>query len=602
MTRWLVAAVLCVTASTSAWAYVDTAPTLARLVREAKTIVLVEVDRCSAAKGAVILKKVRDLKGETGDESFKHQLLRTKETAVERPILDWLEPGRRAVLFVSDKTVVACLGEAWYQADAGEDGWWTIGAPRPDLPLAYYGTTARLAEAIPLMVAGKSAVITTLAHATNEQGASFDLALNRPSLPGLVQVQRVRASLRMMNVTMAANSAVVGLGRAGREDIPALRAKLRGPEAATRAEAATDLGSLGSEAANAVADLEQQLDDETPLVRFSAAAALLRIQPKKTRSLDLLAQGLASENAATRRQAARAAGRAGAAAAPLAAKLAAALKDPDMLVRRSALQAIATLGPAMAEAVESVTALLDQPDTASDAADALGRIGPAARPAAKALARLLAAEAPDQRWAAVRALAQIGGEQAAPAVAFMIREMPRATNADSYNMMIYLALLGPVAKEAIPAIQNSRLMNPFLRQLTIWAIEPGTQLPWEGRPAMGPAQLILECYVNELGDHLKPVAEALAKRIMSGTAGDVPPWGYKLLARYREETLAILVPGLEDKTLVMRERATVALGYMGRAAAPAKMHVAKALQETRDEREQRLLKWCLGAMAAPQDE
>jgi hypothetical protein len=111
--------------------------------------------------------------------------------------------------------------------------------------------------------------------------------------------------------------------------------------------------------------------------------------------------------------------------------------------------------------------------------------------------------------------------------------------------------------------------------------------------AMPFAQLILECYVHELGDHLKPVTQALARRIMAGTAGNVPSWGYKLLGRFPEESLAVLIPGLEDKTLVMRERATVALGYMGRAAAPARAQVAKALDEAKDEREQRLLKWCL---------
>jgi len=598
MNKWFLAGVLLLVPATSASAYVDLAPTLARLVREAKTITLVEVERSSTEKGAVILKKVRDLKGETGNAAMKHQLVRAKESAMERPILEWAEPGRRAVLFTSDKTVLVCLGEAWYQAHAAEDSWWTIGAPRPDLPLAYYGTVSRLGEAIPLMVAGKSAVITMLAHAAHEEGASFDLALNRPSLPGLVQVQRIRANLRMANAAMTLGGAsspyVVGMGRAGREDIPALRDKLRGADPTTRAEAATDLGSLGGEAGDAVPDLTKLLDDEVPLARLSAAAALLRIEPKTARCVALLARDLASESVATRRQAARASGWAGPAAAPLAGKLAAALKDPDMLVRRTALQAIATLGPAMAEAVEPVAALLDQPDTAIDAADALGRIGPAARPASKALARLLSAEAPAQRWAAVRALAQIGGDQAAPAVDFIIRELPRASDTDGYNMMIYLALLGPVAKEAIPAIKSSRVRNPFLRQIAIWAIDPGTKLPWEDpMVAMPFAQLILECCVHELGDHLKPVAQALAKRIMSGTAGNVPSWGYKLLARFPEESLAVLMPGLDDKTLVMRERATVALGYMGRAAAPAKAQVAKALHEAKDERERRLLRWCL---------
>jgi hypothetical protein len=48
-----------------------------------------------------------------------------------------------------------------------------------------------------------------------------------------------------------------------------------------------------------------------------------------------------------------------------------------------------------------------------------------------------------------------------------------------------------------------------------------------------------------------------------------------------------------DEQLVVRERATVAVGYMGRAASPAKRHIAQALKRSQDEREQLLLKWCL---------
>jgi len=136
------------------------------------------------------------------------------------------------------------------------------------------------------------------------------------------------------------------------------------------------------------------------------------------------------------------------------------------VMRRTALQAIATLGPAAASALAPVTALLDQRETAIDAADALGRMGPAARPSLKALARMLSADAAAERWAAVRAMAQIGGIKAAPAVKFMIRELPQASEVDGYNMLIYLVLLGPVAKDALPAVRTSRVRNPVLRQAT----------------------------------------------------------------------------------------------------------------------------------------
>jgi HEAT repeat protein len=593
----LLAAVWCLTAAAPAAAYVDLAPTLARVIRESQTITVAEVERFNPDKGTIVLKKVRDLKGESGADALKHQLLRANEAAVDRPILEWAEPGRRCVLFVTGKTAVVCVGEGWYQATATDDGWSRIGPPRPDLALAYYGTLSRLADAVPLITAGKSAVITTLPHGADHEGASFDLALNRAGLPGLVKVQRLRANLRMPDIAFGVGSnpaIVVGQGRAGKDDVAALREYLKSNDATVRAETAADLGFLGLAADAAAADLVKLLDDQSPVVCLNAASALLRVKPEEKRAALVLRNGLVSEDAATRRQSARAAGLAGPAAAPLAEKLAALLNDSDRQVRRLALQALATLGPAAAKALEAVTALLDQRDTAIDAADALGRMGPAARPALKALARLLTGDAATERWAAVRAMAQIGGDDAAPAVQFMIDELPKASEIDGYNMLIYLSLLGPVAKDALPAVRNARVRNPILRMTTAWAINPGADLPWLG--PMGEndvARYILEGYIHELGDHLKPVAKSLAKKIMAGTAGDVPTWGYKLLARFPEESLAVLTPGLADMDLTLRERAAVALGYMGRAAAAAKPQVAQALKTAENEREERLLRWCL---------
>ena len=440
-------------------AYVDMAPTLARIVREAKIITVAEVAAFNSEKGAVVLKKIRDLKGDSGIDSIKHQLVRADELAIDAPIADWAEAGRRCVLFITDKAAVVCVGEGWYQAYATDNGWWRIGAPRPDLPLAFYGSVSRLTEALPSILAGKSAVITALPHGANREGASFDLALHRANLPGFVKVQRLRASDKMPEMAMGVGSNpafVIGPGRVGKDEHSSLRAKLQSADAVVRAESAIDIGFLGADAADASTDLAKLLDDKVSTVRFAAASALLRIGGKSDRAVVVLSQGLTDSESATRRHAARSAGLAGPAAAVLADKLAVLLGDSDTRVRRSALQAIATLGPAAAKAREAVTALLDRPETAIDAADALGRMGPAARPSLKTLARLLSADAPAERWAAVRAMSQIGGDDAAPAVQFMIKQLPKANEADGYNMLIYLSLLGPVAKEAIPAIRTSR--------------------------------------------------------------------------------------------------------------------------------------------------
>ena len=402
---------------------------------------------------------MRDLKGQTGDDVIKHRLVRTDESAIDAPIADWAEPDRRCVLFITGKAAVVCVGEGWYQAYAQDNGWWRIGAPRPDLPLAYHGTVSRLTEALPAILAGKSAIITTLPHGANREGASFDLALNRANLPGLVKMQRLRASKNMPEMAMGVGSNpafVVGAGRVGKDELPALRARLKSQSAAERAESAGEIGFLGGDAADAVKELEGLLDDKVAHVRMASASALLRITGKHARAVEVLGTGLGDKDASTRRHAARSVGLAGAAAGPLADTLAGLLKDSDTRVRRSALQAIATLGPAAANAREAVTALLENPETAIDAADTLGRMGPSARSSLKALAKLLQRDAPAERWAAVRAMAQIGGPDAAPAVAFMMKQLPKASEADGYNMLIYLSLLGPVAKDAIPAVRTSR--------------------------------------------------------------------------------------------------------------------------------------------------
>src|SRR5262249_33162888 len=150
--------------------------------------------------------------------------------------------------------------------------------------------------------------------------------------------------------------------------------------------------------------------------------------------------------------------------------------------------------------------------------------------ALKRLAPLLSAKEPSVRWAAVRAMAQIGGEDARPAVDFMISALREANEVEGYNIMIYLALLGPVAKEAAPTIRSVRIKNPVLPSATLWALEPDKSFPWlgggpfgmpgpGGRGGRGPdfALYIYENYVHELGDRLRSAARALAGKIMDGT-------------------------------------------------------------------------------------
>lgn len=618
--RWLLI-LGCLCLVNTARAYIDMAPTLVKIIGDSQRIELVEVAQFDPQKHTLDLKGVRALKGTLDAELIHHDIASGSGSVIPRVIQQWAEPGARGVLFVSRSSQLLCLGEGWYAVRSSGSGGWKLGTDRADLPLAYYGSVSRLADAIALMLAGKDAVLTTVQHGVDD-AASFDLALNRASLPGLIRVQRIRANLAMPQTVMAvsANPAyVIGKGRADAADLPALRARLKDTDAGVRAEAADELQDLGRAASAAEKELAALLHDQSPGVRFASAATLLVINKDDKSAVKVLAQGLADSSSAVRRDAAKAVGRCGSGAAPLMAPLASLLKDDDESVRLAALQTVALLGPVAAPAAPSVVPLLDNQALCVDAADALGRIGPGARPVPSRLTEMLSSSDEPVQWAALRAMAQIGGKESHPAVEFIKKQMPGATEIKSYNMMIYLSLIGPDASDAIATAQSANIRHPVLPSATVWAIRANS-FPWEASGGMrgggrggpggggpggggfgggpGGAGLDLnttmyEAYIRELGVRLQPMAVSLAQKIVEGTANNVPVWGYKLLACAPEESVSKLSACLTDNQLGVRERATVALGYMGSPAVAATNQVSRAMEKAETEQERLLLGWCL---------
>src|SRR5207249_3144133 len=126
----------------------------------------------------VTLKQVRALKGDPMTDAARHDVVPSDGTTVARAIVQWAAPGARAVMFSSRTTAIVCIGEGWYQVRSNASGAWKLGADRPDLPLAYYGSLSRLSDSVEQMIAGKDAVITIVAFGADQEGASFDLALN----------------------------------------------------------------------------------------------------------------------------------------------------------------------------------------------------------------------------------------------------------------------------------------------------------------------------------------------------------------------------------------------------------------------------------------
>ena len=106
-------------------------------------------------------------------------------------------------------------------------------------------------------------------------------------------------------------------------------------------------------------------------------------------------------------------------------------------------------------------------------------------------------------------------------------------------------------------------------------------------------ELIYVAYVNGLGSRLAALSPKLAQAIMNNTAGDVPTWGYKILNADAPRAVDILTPYLANADLLMRERATVALGYMGDDAEAAREPLKAALKKSDNEKEKRLIQWSL---------
>ena len=133
------------------------------------------------------------------------------------------------------------------------------------------------------MLSGKDAIITVVAHGADSQAASFDLALNRANLPGLIKVQRIRANQNMPAMVMAASgnpANTIGAGPVDENELPTLIEKLKSSDADVRAASADDLRCLGCKSAPAADDLKKLLKDSDVSVRLSAAAALLNIDKK----------------------------------------------------------------------------------------------------------------------------------------------------------------------------------------------------------------------------------------------------------------------------------------------------------------------------------
>jgi HEAT repeat protein len=566
-----------------AQAYIDVSPTLGRIILESANIALVRVDKTHREKRIVIYKKVADLRGTLPDTPIKHQLTDGHPPREPRHILDWATPGQPAVVFSYRGTMLVCTGPCWYEVhratapargvDTDEDGlvpWWRMSLDRPELALVYCGSPNRLAKHVKDILENKKVIVTTVAHGAQGRGAFSECVFNDMQAGALPPLQRLYASLNMPRTVYDIDTGspwFVGLGAISESEIPQAIQGLEAAEPPDRLDALGDLASLGRSAKSALPVIRKLLTDTDPTIRLQAATAIALIDPASQHAIDVLIAALADASPIIRRTAAQCLARLG---PPAAAALDPLLRlvtapDPDANVRAAAIDAIGRLGTAAKNAIPQLIKLLEDPGLRCAAAESLGRIGPGAGAALPALTKALSDSDATWQWTAARAMVLIGGDGARPVVPFLVQKTARAPRSrELYQLTWLLGLLGPVANDAIPTLHHAQNRDNELAAMAIWAVAPQEQYPWQigyhwNRPC---DQWLFADYIDRMGDRATPAAATLASRILDGTAGRVPPWGYHLLKARPQAALPILKKGLEHEDARVRHRAQIALSAM----------------------------------------
>ncbi|HEY7118126.1 MAG TPA: HEAT repeat domain-containing protein, partial [Tepidisphaeraceae bacterium] len=488
--RTLLFVATAIVATLPARAYIDIQPTLGRIVNESQWIALVRVEKASRTKRAILYSKVADLLDRwPGDGVIRHQLTDGDPPRPPRELLDWAQPGRQAVIFAGRHGALVCTGQSWYRTAApaatDDDAWWRMTLDCPELALAYRGSARRLADAVRAMLLRQTVVITTVAHGAQGRGSFSDVVFNALQAGPPAAMQRLRASLQMPGTIYGINEQspwFVGLGVLGEGDEQRLTAQAASTDPWERADAVDELSLAGSRAsAAAVEAIGRLLADPQVVVRLHAAAALLAIDPKRADAQAALTGGLGDASADARREAARCLGRLGRGAAFAAPELEKAIgHEPDGDVRRALIEAVGLIGPDASGAAPRLLALLDQAPVQVCAAEALGRIGPGATEALPKLAALLKSDDGQVQWAAAKAMVLIGGPGARPVVPFLVKRLEAAPRGrELYQLTWLLGLLGPVARDALPALAVARWRDRELASMAMWAVAPEEAFPWQ---------------------------------------------------------------------------------------------------------------------------
>ena len=239
--------------------------------------------------------------------------------------------------------------------------------------------------------------------------------------------------------------------------------------------AATIIGAMGSEAKPAVKSLSQLLHAQDPATRREAIFALAALGSDANSEVPELIDALRDQRFSYRGAAAYALGKLRAKSAEVALKASLDERN-DPLVRFASACAIIEIDPENKKnvtlALPYLSAALDneRPEIRSEAASAIGRLGPIAKEVVPILQKGLNDQDARVRHASLNALADIG-PASQPAVNDIIRTLEQG-NSDIRSIACYaLGRIGRASKDAILQLRSIlQSRDPHERILAAWAL------------------------------------------------------------------------------------------------------------------------------------
>lgn len=204
----------------------------------------------------------------------------------------------------------------------------------------------------------------------------------------------------------------------------------------------------------AIPQLIEALDNKDKGVRYSIAATVAQLPD----AIEPIIKALQHEKPFIRAGAAQAIASKHQATSNQTAALVVALKDPEYVVRFAVADALVSL-PSGDKMSEAVPVLLEVIGSGSEeeqtrAVHLLTRVGPAAKSAVPTLVKLLEDKRFSVRFEAALALTAIDEVERVKAVPVLIEGTESKVNTRQHQAAKSLALIGPPAKAAIPALEK----------------------------------------------------------------------------------------------------------------------------------------------------